>query len=85
MTLAAMMTLVRVGRSGSSLARRARLEVFRAVFDRGPAVASGPGLYLAGGAAALYRQGGTRMVSAWYARPWSWPSRLPERYIARAR
>ena len=76
-----MMTPVPDGRSEFNRAGRARLEVFRAVFDRGPRIGD-PACIWQGSGGSVSVEGDTRMVLAWYARPGSRP---PERYVAQAR
>jgi len=69
------------GRSAFNLAGRARLEVFRAVLDRGPRMRDPVCIWQRGGRSVSVK-GDTRMVPAWSARPGSRPSRPPELYVA---
>jgi hypothetical protein len=70
--------------AGFTWAGRVRLEVFRAVFDRGPRMGD-PACIWQGSGGSVSVEGDTRMVLAWHARPGSRPSRPLERYVARAR
>jgi hypothetical protein len=72
------------GRSGFNRASRARLEVFRAVFDRGPRIGD-PACIWQGSGGSVSVERDARMVLAWYAGPGSRPSRPPERYVAQVR
>jgi hypothetical protein len=60
------------------------LEVFRAVFDRGPRIGDLACIWQGNGGSVSV-EGDTRVVLAWYVRPGSRPSRPPERYVAQAR
>lgn len=70
--------------AGFNRAGRVRLEVFRAVFDRGPRMGD-PACIWQGSGGSVSVEGDTRMVLAWYARPGNRSSRPLERYVAQAR
>jgi hypothetical protein len=74
-----MMTPVLVGGRGSI--GRARLEVFRAVFDRRPRIGD-PACIWQGSGGSVSVERDTRMVLTWYAGPGSRP---PERSVAQMR